>query len=103
MYNMYLTNNAEYRIKETKDRIVKPGNQDNRMQAIRITGNQEKPPRCPDNLIPTIWSSGFLMASCNVDKVSRYGNYVRFACSRIVGSSLQIRIFFAKQSQFLNN
>jgi hypothetical protein len=85
---MYLTNNVEYRIKETEDRIGKPGNQDNRMQVIRITGNQEKPPRCPNNLMPTTWSSGFLMASCNAGNVSRYGNDVSFTCSTLVESSL---------------
>jgi hypothetical protein len=42
----------EYRIQETEDRMRKPENQDNRMQVTRTTGNQEKPHRCPDSLIP---------------------------------------------------
>jgi hypothetical protein len=36
----------------TEGKIGKSGNQDNRVQVIRIAGNQEKSPRCPDSLIP---------------------------------------------------
>ena len=69
-YNIYLTKlriqktetrrqKTEYRIQKlvlsevegTHDRIGKSGNQDNRSEEIRITGNQEKSLKSPDNLM----------------------------------------------------
>jgi len=49
LYNIYLTYKIEYRIHETGERKGEPGNQDNRMQVIRIIVNQGK--NLPDALI----------------------------------------------------
>ena len=44
------------------------------MKVTSTLGNQKKPPRYPDNLMPTTWSPDLLMASFNIGKVSRYEN-----------------------------
>jgi hypothetical protein len=39
---------TEDRRRKTEDRIGRPGNQSNRVQVTRRTGNEEKLSRCPD-------------------------------------------------------